>query len=365
MQLKKKVLIVDDSALVRKKVGGLIEQLGYEPDFARNGKEALAKLFSQNTKYALVTLDINMPVMDGLSALKEIMRNDPMPVLMVSSLTDGESDTTFEALQEGAVDFVPKPGTFSVNLDDDGKELQEKVKSAIRIPRKKLFLKRKSRKKLRDLEGLKQQAKDTIKTANVGISSTEFTKLVAIGASTGGPKLIEQIATLLPANYPYPVLVAQHMPASFTQGFAKRLDRKSDLTVVESSHNMVLEPGMFVVAKGGQHSIMGQKASGRYIIKLQENIQNHFFVPSINELFDSINKSFQAGKVMAVELTGIGTDGAKGLLELKKKGAYTLAQSQSSATVYGMPKEAVRIDAATKQMDFEQILQEVLEFGKG
>ena len=365
MNFRKKVLVVDDSALVRKKLGGLIEELGYEVHFAKNGEDALSKLFESGVSYDLVTLDINMPVMDGLSALKQIMRKDPMPVLMVSSLTDGESKTTFEALEEGALDFVPKPGTFSVNLDDGGQELKAKVKSAIRIPRKKLFLKRKSRRRLSDLERVKESSKEKISRKSAPTDNASFEKLVAIGASTGGPRLIEQVAVALPSNYPYPILVAQHMPPSFTAGFAKRLNNKCEIEVVEAANNLEIKAGMMVIAKGGKHMLLSQKASGKYIIKLIDNYQNHFFTPSIDELFGSIKTHFNASNVLAVELTGIGSDGAQELLGLKNGGAYTIAESESSATVYGMPKEAMKIGAASKQLDFDKILDEILAYGEG
>jgi len=365
LKISKRVLSVDESALVRKKLGSLLGDAGYEVGFAKNGKDALAKLFDSGEKYDLVTLDINMPVMDGLETLKAIMKKEPMPVLMVSSLTDGESKTTFEALEEGAIDFVPKPGTFSVNLDDGGQELREKVKGAIRVPRKKLFLKRKSRRKLGELENLKERAKDDAPAFKAVKKDGTFDKLVVIGSSTGGPKLIEQIAVRLPESYPYPVLVAQHMPESFTSGFAKRLNIKSQLTVNEASNNLEVRAGEIIIAKGGMHMIFSQKASGKRIVRVAPNTQEHFFTPSIDELFNSVANHFDANNVLAIELTGIGSDGAKGLLALRKKGAYTIAESEQSATVYGMPKEAAKIGAAMKQLDFDAILEQIIEFGKG
>ncbi len=363
MNAAKRVLIVDDSALVRKKLASFIKQMGYEHEFAKNGEDALEKLFAQEKRFDLVTLDINMPVMDGLSTLKRIMQTEPMPVLMVSSLTDGESKTTFEALQEGAIDFVAKPGTFSVNTEDEGRELRSKIQSLIRLPRRKLFLRRRSRQRLHNLTRIKSEAAFHMESKKQK-SEGSFERLVLVGSSTGGPKLIEQIATVLPHNYPHPVIVAQHMPANFTSGFAARLQKKSELNVVESSNNLVLGRGMFVISKGGEHTLLSKKASGRYVLKVVHNTQEHFFTPSIDELFCSAQRHFDPGKVLAVELTGIGTDGAKGLLALKQAGARTLAESEESATVYGMPKEAARIGAATKQLPFDRIIEEILEFGK-
>ena len=213
--MAKKVLIVDDSALIRKQLGELLDKAGYDIGFAKNGKEAVE--FASAVDFDVITMDINMPVMDGITALTEIMRINPTPIVMVSSLTQDEADITFEALNLGAVDYVAKPGTITLNIKDQEKEILEKIKAASNIPKNKLLIRKHAVKKKVELS----KAKKTKST------TTKFNKLVLIGASTGGPSLIEEILSSLPANYPHPICIVQHMPEGFTANFAKRLDKIS------------------------------------------------------------------------------------------------------------------------------------------
>jgi len=348
--MAKTILVVDDSPTVRNELGNLFNNNGYDVALAKHGEEALEWL--EDTDFDLITLDINMPVMDGITTLKHIMKIKPTPVLMVSSLTSEDADITFEALELGAVDFVPKPGTFSVDLKHNREEILQKVKDALKIPKNRLQIRKRA---------VQRKINLSQKKRTKPIDSS-FERVVLIGASTGGPKLIEAIASSLPADYPYPLCVVQHMPETFTGKFAKRLDGLSEIEVVEGKNNEKLEPCKMIIAKGGYHLHFAKKASGAYSVKLASNRANRFFVPSIDEMFFSAAKVIKDKKILAVELTGIGDDGADGMVALKKQGAYTLAESEDSAVVYGMPKEALLRGGAVKSLSFNKILKEIIDF---
>ncbi len=351
--MSKKVLVVDDSALIRKQLGELLDKAGYDVGFAKNGQDALD--FVNEVDFDVITMDINMPVMDGLTAVREIMSKKPTPIVMVSSLTQDEADITFEALDAGAVDYVPKPGTITLNIEETKKEILEKVETASNIKKSRLTIRKLATKKKKNIEAKLNKKKIIPKKAE---------KIVLVGASTGGPGLIEEIVVSLPQDYPYPVCVVQHMPASFTAGFAERLNKNSYLNVVEAKGGDIISPGKVIIAKGGWHLHFSKKASGILSVKLVPNSMGRFFVPSVDEMFFSAAKVCNAKNIMAVELTGIGDDGADGMVELRKKGAYTVAESEETATVYGMPKEAYVRGGAMKKLPFPEIVKEILKFGE-
>ena len=349
--MAKKILVVDDSALIRKQLGALFDEAGYDIGFAKNGLEAIE--FVKEVDFDCITMDINMPIMDGLSAVKEIMKLKPTPIIMISSLTQDEADVTFEALDLGAIDYVAKPGTLSLDIEKSKEDILEKVKMAMRVPKNRLLIRKQALKK-----------KKAISSKEKEIIPKTYEKVVLIGASTGGPGLIEEILTSLPYNYPYPVCVVQHMPESFTGKFADRLNRNSDITVVEAKANDLLAPAKAIIGKGGWHLHFAKKASGAVAVKLVPNTMKRFFIPSVDEMFFSAAKVFDCKNVLAVELTGIGDDGADGMVELRKKGAYTLAEDETTATVYGMPKEAYIRGGAVKKLPFPKIVEEILAYGK-
>jgi len=349
--MSKSVLVVDDSALVRRQLGNLLDKAGYDVGFAKNGLDAIE--FLKEYDFDVITMDINMPVMDGLTAVKEIMKIKPTPIVMISSLTQDEADITFEALELGAVDYVPKPGTMKIDIKRQEQEILEKIAIAASIPKNRLQIKKTAVKKKKSL-----QKKDNITLPD------KAEKFVLIGASTGGPGLIEKILTSLPADYPHPVCVVQHMPENFTGVFAKRLNKHAEVEVYEAKQNLYLKPGMAVIAKGGYHLHFGKNLKGEYYCKLARNTMNHFFCPSVDEMFCSAAKVMDCKNVLAVELTGIGDDGAKCMVELRKKGAYTIAESPNTAVVYGMPKMAWELGGAMKQLDFDDIVKEILKFGR-
>lgn len=255
--MAKKVLIVDDSALVRKQLTDIISTLDYEIEIAKNGKEAVDKAI--RTQYDVITMDINMPVMDGLKAVKQIMKKQPSAILMVSSLTTENANITMDALDLGAIDYISKPGTMNVGRDANTQDILKKVKSLSMIPKRRLQ-KQASRPALRE-------KKTIVKEVKHSTDSKDIEKVVLIGSSTGGPGLIEQVCAALPQSYKYPVCIVQHMPEQFTKAFAERLNRASLLNVYETAHNMELLPGNIYVARGGVHLNFSKKVSGKIVIQ--------------------------------------------------------------------------------------------------
>ena len=352
--MEKQVLVVDDSALIRRELGKLLTGAGFEVEFAKNGSEAVEKVMEYD--FDAVTMDINMPIMDGLSAVKLIMKQKPTPIVMVSSLTQGDADITFEALDYGAVDFVGKPGTITLKVKESGDDIIGKVTAASKMSKSRLMI-RKAGNVIKSNLGKKVEKKTLSRT-------TKVKKIVLIGASTGGPGLIEKIATSVGADYPYPICVVQHMPELFTQKFASRLDKISNLNVMEAKNSEPLTPGKIIIGRGGYHLQFTKKASGLISIKLGANINKSFFVPSVDEMFFSAANTFNCSDILAIELTGIGDDGALGMVELKKKGAYTIAESQETATIYGMPRVAFEKGGTVKVLPFPKIIDEILKFGR-
>ncbi|MEA3554771.1 MAG: chemotaxis-specific protein-glutamate methyltransferase CheB [Campylobacterota bacterium] len=350
--MDKKVLIVDDSALIRRELGKLLSGAGFELDYARNGQEAVEK--TQEVKFDVITMDINMPVMDGLSAVKIIMKKAPTPIIMISSLTQGDADVTFEALNYGAVDFVGKPGTITLKVKESGEEIVSKVKEASSISKNRLVI-RKAGNVTKSNLGNKVAKKSTSRIVKAK-------KVVLIGSSTGGPGLIEQIATSVPSDYPHPICVVQHMPEAFTSKFAQRLDKISNLNVIEAKQNEPVTPGKIIIGHGGHHFHFKRKASGLVSVKLSPNTMKAFFVPSVDEMFFSAAKNFNPKDILACELTGIGDDGSNGMLELKNKGAYTIAESKETATIYGMPRVAFEKGGTIEVLPFPKILDKIVKF---
>lgn len=349
--MAKTVLIVDDSALVRKQLSEIIATLDYDIDFAKNGKEAVDKATS--TQYDVITMDINMPVMDGIEAVKQIMQKQPTAILMVSSLTTQDATITMDALDLGAIDYISKPGTMNIGKKENREDILEKVKSLSLIPKRRL-----KRQAVRPPLRERRRAVSVDKNIQQG-DSKDITKVVLIGSSTGGPGLIEQICSSLPENYKYPVCIVQHMPEQFTKAFAARLDRSSLLNVHETEHNMELLPGNIYVAHGGVHMNFAKKVSGKIVIRENKQKGDNFFQPSVNDMMFSALEVFDASQLIGVILTGIGDDGADAMVQLKQSGAYTIGESEDSATVYGMPKEAYDRGGVMEQLDFIKILKKI------
>ncbi len=331
-----KLLIVDDSALMRRQLAGLFDAEGdFEIRQARNGQEAVDE--NRDFQPDVITLDINMPEMDGITALSLIMAERPVAVVMVSSLTEKGALATFEALNLGAVDYVAKPGgTISLSIGEIKNELVGKVRVAARA---------RIKGKPSSVRGLAQRLRDertkpspprplAVRRCVAGEG------LVIVGVSTGGPRTLEEILPLLPADFPWPVLVAQHMPASFTRPFAERLNELCPLSVVEASSPMPIEPGTIYIGKGGADMVLVQRAGKLTVIAKPEN-RDFLWHPSVELLGRSALEHCDPSRVVGVMLTGMGYDGADAFTEIKKRGGRTIAESQESAVVYGMPAELI------------------------
>jgi len=289
--MSKSVLIVDDSALIRKQLGDTLDKAGYDIGYAKTGLEAIE--FVKEFDFDAITMDINMPVMDGVTAVREIMKIKPTPILMVSSLTSGDADITFEALDAGAVDFILKPGTITLRLEESEQEILDKVEACVNMPKNRIKIKKEATSKRLDLSKNNVEAK----TKTSQSLNSKANGLILVGSSTGGPGLIEDIVSSLPADYPYPVVVIQHMPDTFTAGFAKRLNTKSYLEVVESVTGAAVLAGQVIIAQGGKHLTLGKKASGVLFCKHKD--KNHrFFTPSVDELFLSAVKAYDPKKTI-------------------------------------------------------------------
>ena len=341
-----KLLIVDDSALMRRQLSSVFEEQGdFEIRLARNGKEAV----EENTRFRpdVVTLDINMPEMDGLTALTLIMAERTVPVVMVSSLTEKGALTTFEALALGAVDYIAKPsGTISLSMDDIKKELVAKIRAAA-----------KSRvKAVRVVASRPPVEKTPPPIIRRGVGNDG---IVLIGVSTGGPRTLEEVLPLFPANFPYPILVAQHMPASFTLQFAARMNELCAVQVVEVSSPRPLEAGIVYIGKGGADMVVVQRNGKPTVISKPEN-KDFLWHPSVELLGRSALEHYEASKIIGVMLTGMGNDGSDSFSQIKKQGGRTIAESEASCVVFGMPAELIAKDGATAILSADKVTERIL-----
>jgi two-component system chemotaxis response regulator CheB len=345
-----KLLIVDDSALMRRQLMALFQAEGdFDIRQARNGEEAVRE--NREFQPHVVTLDINMPEMDGLTALSLIMAERPVAVVMVSSLTEQGALATFEALNLGAVDYISKPGgTISLSIERVSAELVAKVRGAARArPRGKGSSAGAVVRRMRE-ERAKAAATSSALAAAKGASDG----VVVVGASTGGPRALEIVLSGLPADFPWPVLVAQHMPAAFTRAFADRLDQCCALSVVEAGSAVPIVPGRIYIGKGGADTLLANRAGRLTVLPAPENAQ-FLWHPSVELLGRSVLQHYDPSKTTAVLLTGMGHDGSDAFTEIKKRGGRTIAESEDSAVVYGMPAELVRKGGASLVLSAEKI----------
>lgn len=341
-----KVLIVDDSALVRKV---LTEELSKQNDIEVVGtaidpyaaRDKIVKL-----KPDVLTLDLEMPRMDGLSFLAKLMKHYPMPVVVVSSLTPKNSENALMALQLGAVDVICKPGS-AYSTQNISRAIVKAVRAA--------SIARFDKHSLTEMPNTPADVGE--KKAGIGLIHTTD-KMIAIGASTGGTKALETVLTQLPSNTPG-VVIVQHMPPVFTKSFADRLDMICELKVKEAEDNDLVEPGTALLAPGNYHMLV-EKSGAKYYVKIKQGPPVHHHRPSVDVLFNSVADS--AGlNASGVLLTGMGADGAKGLLAMKQKGAYTIAQDEATSVVYGMPKEAKKIGAVCEVAPIQNIANSIIQ----
>jgi two-component system chemotaxis response regulator CheB len=345
------VVIADDSAFMRKKIK---EILAADPDIqviaaARDGQEAVA--YVQEHEPDVVTMDINMPVMDGITALQIIMATSPRPVLMLSSLTQEGALTTFECMELGAFDYVGKPsGTISTDLDRQAAEIIAKVKAASRC-RLKREITRKS---------LAITAKRTCTAPRLNVANDQTARrVVAIGVSTGGPKTLLEIVPYLPSDLDAAVVVVQHMPESFTGQFAKRLNDSCRIPFKEAEAGDLLQSGHGYLARGGKHLVFAKRATGGVMARYSANPTDSLHIPSVDVMMDSAVQVF-GSEVIGVLLTGMGDDGANAMVNIRHAGGQTIAEDESTCIVFGMPAQAIERGGADFVLPCQEIAEKIV-----
>ncbi|HPC01521.1 MAG TPA: chemotaxis response regulator protein-glutamate methylesterase [Syntrophales bacterium] len=337
-----KVLIVDDSAIVRKI---FTEELAKYPDIEVVGSAPdpfVARDKIVNLNPHVITLDIEMPRMDGLTFLRKLMKYHPVPTVVVSSLTKEGSSLTLEALEIGAVDVIAKPGG-SYSVGDMSAQLVEKIRAAARA---------------RFIVPHQRNVGSAAAAVEAPQALSQTTnKIIAIGASTGGTEAIKAVLTKLPHNSPG-VVIVQHMPANFTAAFAERLNNLCRINVREARDNDTVVPGTALLAPGNYHMLL-RRSGARYYVEVKTGPMVHHQRPAVDVLFKSVAK-YAGANAVGVILTGMGADGAEGLKEMKNMGAATIAQDEKSCVVFGMPKEAIKLGAADRVVPLENIAAEIL-----
>ncbi|CBE68879.1 MAG: chemotaxis response regulator protein-glutamate methylesterase [Candidatus Methylomirabilis oxygeniifera] len=349
MNNKIRVLIVDDSALMRKMLTVLlgrdpqIEVIGAaaDPFFARDKIKALNP--------DVLTLDVEMPRMDGLTFLEKLMRGHPMPVVMVSSLTEAGCETTLRALELGAVDFITKP---QVDLREHMDEIAEEIIGKVRAASLARVVRRERR------EPVLVGAGAATRSPAHGAMIRTTDRVIAVGASTGGTEALKDFLTMLPANAPG-IVIVQHMPEKFTKSFAERCDQLCTVRVKEAADGDRVLPGHALIAPGNYHMAL-RRNGAQYFVNVYSGPPVNRHRPSVDVLFESAAEC--AGRnAVGVIMTGMGADGAKGLLRMKQAGARTIAQDEASCVVFGMPKEAIALGAADHILPLPMIPYKTLE----
>jgi two-component system, chemotaxis family, protein-glutamate methylesterase/glutaminase len=336
-----KVLVVDDSAIVRRI---LATELDRDPEISVVGTAAdpyIARDKIVKLRPEVLTLDVEMPRMDGITFLRKLMKHFPLPVIVVSSLTNKGGEVAMEALEAGAMDVLCKPGG-SYSVGDIAVLLREKVKAIAK-------------------SGVPKQAIPA--TTSPGTTIRSMTKttnmIIAIGASTGGTEAIKQVLTRFPANSPG-VLIVQHMPEKFTTSFAQRLNELCALEVREAQDGDSVSPGVALLAPGNFHMVL-RRSGARYWVSVKDGPRVFHQRPSVEVMFRSVSRIAGSNAVGAI-LTGMGADGAQGLLEMKEAGAPTIAQDEKTCIVYGMPREAVKLGAAQEILPLPTIADSIFKY---
>ncbi|MCX7711893.1 MAG: chemotaxis response regulator protein-glutamate methylesterase [Clostridia bacterium] len=340
-----KVLVVDDSAMVRKmltielsKDAG-IEVVAAVPD-PYMARDKIVEL-----KPDVILLDIEMPRMDGLTFLRKLMHYYPCRVIVVSSLAEAGGEVALKAIEYGALDVMAKPAA-SYSVSDMTEQLIERIKAVSKVPQWKL-----TKTEVRPV-----QKSDTALRKDSMIRTTN--KIIAIGASTGGTEALRVVLQQMPANAP-PIVIVQHMPPFFTQSFAKRLDEVCTIRVKEAENNEILSPGKVLIAPGNLHMEL-RRNGAVYFVRMSDGPMVYHQRPSVEVLFKSVAK-YAGRNAIGVIMTGMGKDGAQGLLDMKNEGAFTIAQDEKSCVVFGMPKEAIDLGAVCKIVSLERIVDEIIK----
>ena len=342
------VLIADDSAFMRAALTRMVES---EPGFyvcatAQRGLEALEKIVS--LKPDVVTLDVEMPGLNGLETLKRIVKECPVPVIMVSSLTQLGAETTLDALNIGAFDYLPKQNSFlSVDISKIRQELIAKIYAAV--------------------ESHKCRPMGRVTTTDVlpSLHSQKYANfpvpaIIVLGTSTGGPKALQEILPLLPADLPVAILVVQHMPKGFTKPLAVRLNNLCRIKVCEAEQDAAIHPGTVYIAPAGQHMTVQRNGASTLTIQLSTIPEKTTHIPSVDVTMLSVADAFQ-GLTMGIILTGMGTDGARGMKAIYQAGGLTVGQNEASCAVYGMPRACAELGVLHRVVTLEQIPDQILQ----
>ena len=342
--MKTRVLVVDDSAVVRRI---FLKELSRDPEIEVVGTAPdpfVARDKIIRLKPDVVTLDIEMPRMDGITFLKKLMRYYPLPVIIVSSLTPKGGELALEALNSGAVEIMCKPGA-AYTVGDMSVELTDKIKAAARV---------------RVTKGGADRFPAPTSTQRLAMTRTTH-KIVGIGASTGGTQALQQVLCTLPANAPG-ALIVQHMPEHFTRSFAERLNQLCALEVKEAEDGDTVVPGKVLIAPGNYHMLL-RRSGARYYTQIKTGPLVSRHRPSANVLFKSIAR-YAGRNAIGVIMTGMGDDGAEGLLAMKQVGAATIAQNEASCVVFGMPREAIKLNAVSHVEPLLRIPARILELAE-
>lgn len=341
-----RVLVVDDSAFMRTALSRMIAS---EPGFsvagtASNGTEALAKISALDPD--VVTLDIEMPGLDGLQTLRCIMAQSPRPVIMVSAATEKDADATFNALSAGAFDYIPKQlSSTSLDILHIRADLLAKIRAAAesRVSESALFR--------------KPPQRVSMESRAAAFSAPA---IVALGTSTGGPKALQEILPLFPNDLAVPILIVQHMPEGFTAPFARRLNSLSAISVREATHREPLQPGVAYIAPAGRHMTVERHTNSHSLICLDPEPANSLHVPSVNVMMQSVAREFKS-LAMGVILTGMGSDGAEGMKAIFRVGGLTLGEDEADCTVYGMPRVCAEAGVLTRVVPLLQVPAQILQ----
>jgi len=352
-----RVLIVEDSAFYRQAIAGMLKSSPYVEvvGSVTDGREAIKALPLLHPD--VITLDLNMPNMDGFTFLRWLMLNQPLPVLVISS--HSESTNVFRALELGALDFLAKTTEKASNdfvkLQD---ELAGKIETIAMV----------SADKLRDLRMIEIQTNHSMAAPQERVESRDWKEkakfdVVVIGASTGGPPAIQAILSRLPQDFPVPIAIAQHMPPGFTQYFSDRLNHVLQIGVKEAQAGDVLEAGKVLICPGGHH-LRFRKVGDKTIVDIQTRQETDKYVPSVNALMISAVEIFHS-KVLGILLTGMGNDGKLGMKSIKESGGSTIAESEESAVIFGMPKEAIQAGVVDRVLHLSEISDEMIRQCRG
>jgi len=343
-----KVLIVDDSAFMRIALSRMVAD---DPGLwvvgtAANGIEALQKIVGLDPD--VITLDMEMPGLDGLETLRRIMAQFPRPVIMVSSATLSSAESTFIALAAGAFDYVPKKlSAASLDISHIREDLVAKIKAAAESRRS------------RDGLNLQRKAPRTADPATRKVAHGT-PAVIALGISTGGPKALQEIPPTLPGDLPVPILIVQHMPAGFIAAFAKRLNSLCALSICEASHGAVVQPGVVYLAPAGFQMTLDRLPDSRTLISLSGKAENQVHVPSVDVMMQSVASAFHS-EAMGIIMTGMGADGAQGMKAIHHEGGLTVGEDEASCAVYGMPRVCAEMGILDRVVPLSQIPHEILQ----